>query len=378
MDQQLPGLAVHRQVHQDVLVRRVEVPDVVRDRLEVPLQLAGVGAERDDAVRVQVGAPPVAAVEVGRGVAGAPVDQVQLRVVRAGHPGGAPAVAPTVAGPRLVARLAGARNDVKPPALLAGVGIERHDVAAVGQVAPARADHDDVVDQQRRRAHEAAPLGAVLHQRAPRFLARLDVDGHHVVVVRAEVQVAVAQRQPAHRLDRAPPVARMRRGVLVDVAPDLASGRGVEGVDAVPGGGEVHDAVRHERRALQAVLHHAGLERPGRLQAVHVAGVDLVERAVAHRTVGAAVDEPVLRLVVGVAQAVQRDLTERRGPGNQQQRRARGGQRRASRYGADDRHVLSSSHVPRRPRGSLTRAGRRRTASGRRRWPRTAGRRPRR
>ena len=345
---------------------------------KVPLQLARRRPERDDAVRVQVVTRTVPAVEVGGGVAGAPVDQIELGVVRAGHPGGAAAVPPAVPRPRLVARLPGAGNDVEPPALLAGPRVERHDMAAVRQVAAARADHDHVVHQQRRRAHVAAELGAVLHQRPPRLLAGLDVDRHHVVVVGAEVQVALAERQPADRLDRPPAVARVRRRMVVDVTPDLPPVGRVEGVDAVPGGGEIHHAVRHERRALQAVFEHAALERPRCLQVLDVAGVDLVEGAMAQRAVRAAVHQPVLRLVVGVAQALPRHLAGGAQRGGRQHEDNPAQRQPAHRSQVNDRHVLSLTVQTARAtlrgrRRPLNRAGRRRTASARQRWRRTAG-----
>ena len=61
----------------------VVVPQVVRGVLEVRLDLAGVGVDRDAGVGVEVVALADVAVEVGARVAGAEVQEVQVRVVRA-------------------------------------------------------------------------------------------------------------------------------------------------------------------------------------------------------------------------------------------------------------------------------------------------------
>jgi hypothetical protein len=59
---------------------------VVRRELEVPFRLAGIGVERGHAAGIEVVAGAHIAVHVGAGIAGALVDQVQCRIVGAGHP----------------------------------------------------------------------------------------------------------------------------------------------------------------------------------------------------------------------------------------------------------------------------------------------------
>src|SRR6185503_4589763 len=102
--------------------------------------LAGVDVERDDAVAVEVVAEPPAAVPIGRRIARAPEREVRLGIVRGGVPDRGATRAPRVAGPRVVAGLAGARDRVEAPDFLAGLRIERRDVSANSHVAAARAD----------------------------------------------------------------------------------------------------------------------------------------------------------------------------------------------------------------------------------------------
>ena len=129
-------------------LRGVVVQLVVRRELVVPLQLAGVGVERDDAVAVQVVAEPRAAVPVGRRIAGAEEHEVRLGVVGAGVPDAGAAGLPRLARPGLVARLAGTGNRVEAPDLLAGLRVERRDVAADRAVAAAGADDHLVLDDR--------------------------------------------------------------------------------------------------------------------------------------------------------------------------------------------------------------------------------------
>ena len=152
----VPVVDQHRDLH------RVVVVDIVRRELVMPFQLAGVGVERDDRIGVEVVAWPLRAVVVGAGVADAPIRQVELRIVGAGHPDRAAAVLPGVGIaealrvgfgqrlPRLVAGLAGRRNRVEAPCLLAGRRVVGGDEAADAVLAAADADDHLVLDDQRR------------------------------------------------------------------------------------------------------------------------------------------------------------------------------------------------------------------------------------
>src|SRR5262245_65441410 len=86
------------------------------------------------------------------GVAGAPVDQVQGRIIRADVPRRATPGLPGLALPGVVAGLAGGRNGVGLPHQVARVLVVRLDGAAHAVLAAGEAGDDQVlVDDRRRR-----------------------------------------------------------------------------------------------------------------------------------------------------------------------------------------------------------------------------------
>src|SRR5690606_26976495 len=92
----LGDVAAPVQVEQDRRAGGREVPDVVRDVLEVPTQGAGLAVEGDDGAGVQVVAGSDVAVEARRRVADAEVQGLGGGVVCGGHPDGAAAAFPCV------------------------------------------------------------------------------------------------------------------------------------------------------------------------------------------------------------------------------------------------------------------------------------------
>src|SRR5687767_5294584 len=111
------------------------------------------------------------AVVIRTGVAGAPIDEVQLGVVAAGDPGGGAARLPTVAGPRLVGGLAFAGDRPEAPELLAGLGVVGVEEAADAVLAAGDAD-DDLVPDGQRRARRRVAVARVRHLRLPAQRAR--------------------------------------------------------------------------------------------------------------------------------------------------------------------------------------------------------------
>src|SRR5207249_7208755 len=110
LNQQMPRAPVERHVHHDGRLRGVVVEQVVGRELEVPLQLAGVRIEGQNAIRIKVVAGTSVTDAIGRRVAGTPVKRIQLGIVGAGHPRGAASVQVSVAWPTVAARLARARD----------------------------------------------------------------------------------------------------------------------------------------------------------------------------------------------------------------------------------------------------------------------------
>jgi hypothetical protein len=66
--------------------------DIVRRELKIPSELAGFGFERLNGIAVQIVAPPFIAIVIQTWVSSGPVQQIELRIVGPGHPGGPAAV----------------------------------------------------------------------------------------------------------------------------------------------------------------------------------------------------------------------------------------------------------------------------------------------
>ncbi len=131
-------------------------------------------------------------VQIRRGVSHTPVEEVEIGVVGAGHPGGAAAEAPTVTGPGFRALLAWRRDGVEAPSQAAGAGIESSEIAAVGGVPAGDAGNHHVFHHQGCAGDVAAALPRVLDVDAPQLSARLLVERHHVIVGGAHEHAPIA------------------------------------------------------------------------------------------------------------------------------------------------------------------------------------------
>ena len=127
-------LAFDRQVGEHEFVDTVVVPCVMGSELVVPGDLPGVGIQRQHRRGVQVavltdlgGVVAAHRCRPRRRVAGAVVDEVELRVVGADEPGRAATELARVALPGFAAFFTGTRHGVGAPHLLAGCLVERHE-----------------------------------------------------------------------------------------------------------------------------------------------------------------------------------------------------------------------------------------------------------
>ena len=87
LHQHLARLAVKIAVDQHRRLDRVPVVSVVRRSLKGPCQLAVVRMDCHDAAGVEIVAGAGLAVQHRRGISGAPVDEIQIGIIGAGHPG---------------------------------------------------------------------------------------------------------------------------------------------------------------------------------------------------------------------------------------------------------------------------------------------------
>ena len=280
------------------------------DDLVVPDAAAGPRVEADDAVREQVVALAVAAIEVVRRGAHRQVDVAELQV--GGHR--RPDVGPAdpfgcAVFPGRVAELAGARHGMEGPQQPAGAGVVAADVARRPfrprrPIHDRRADDDHVADDRWRRgvavlvgpAAQGADAGREVHGAAVAELApgpagrRIERD--QARVAGGEIHgLGLAVRPPGEPAVEEAVVRRASRVVAPRVvAPELPAGRGVDGGRLAERGAGVEDAVPHQRGRLEGHVVESGigvrdrvvggLPAPADRQIADVAGVDLAERRV--------------------------------------------------------------------------------------------------
>src|SRR5207302_2260918 len=119
----------------------------VGDRLEVPLQLAGIDIERNDGARVQIVSGTSLWVKHMHRVAGPEVRQVRLRVVGRLRPhSAATGRGGARVDPGFRPRLARFGDHRKPPEKLAGIGRVRGDTAPTALAPACRSDQRLTLD----------------------------------------------------------------------------------------------------------------------------------------------------------------------------------------------------------------------------------------
>ena len=194
--------------------------------------------------------------------------------------------------PGVPAGLAGPRHRRSAPHLVAGPRVARRNEAGhvLGLVVPLAAvgagDHVAPDDDGPRRVAE--PEGMVGAGHVPHHVAGARVEGDDVRVDRRQVDLVVVDGEVPGGDDAGELVGL----VLVPVAPAKLAGGGVEGFDDAGGTGDVEHAFVDERVRLGPPLGRQG-PRPREPQPVRVAGVDLVQRAVAPAVEGAPPVDPV-------------------------------------------------------------------------------------
>ena len=269
-------------VDEEVLERLVHVVGLARQELVVPDDLPAGGVEREHAVRVQrVPRVPPLEPRPWLRLRRRPVDEAGGGVVAARRPAvAAGAEHQRRVAPRVPAGLAGARHRRRAPHLVAGARVARGDEAGhlLGLVIPLAAvrarDHVPPHDDRPRRVAEPEPV--VGAGDVPHHVAGARVEGDDVRVDRGQVDLVVVDGEVPGGDDAGELVGH----VLVPVAPAQLAGGGVEGLDDPERAGDVEHAVVDERIRLGPPLGRQG-PRPREPEPVRVAGVDLVEGAVA-------------------------------------------------------------------------------------------------
>ena len=286
----------------------VVVPDVVADRLVVPLPLPRFRIEREDAVGKQIGAAPEAAIEVlGR------------RSRRAEHPAAllidrdaAPRVGPAVAlagdeAPGVVTELAFAWNGVEDPPERPSRRVVRADVSRRRVVAlvHARSQNQQVLVHRARRRHLEAHRGRLDAEVFSQVDVSAPAERPNEAAVRSAQRIDAVLDEVKDALALGPLPVRdaavaepddlpvvVRRGI--EDPPLAASGR-VERHGLQAGCRHIHHAAHDDRvdvhRGARGGIARAVL--PGGLEPVHVGRVDVGEGRILIRLRVASIDRPV-------------------------------------------------------------------------------------
>ena len=359
MADDLAAPAVERRVVQHVHADFVVVPGIVRRVLEVPRQLAGVDVQGDDGVGVEVVARARLRIVNRHRIAGAPDGELRRRVVGAGLPQAAASGLPGVVGilPGFAARIARLRHDVPAPELLARSRIERRDPAARLGVAGAVGDNHLAVGGDRRRieAFHVAEFVGRRHLLVPHDFAGVAVDRNHAAVGQIGDDQVFPERDPA-RARHVPLV--LHAGVGHPDEFPLVGTAAVDLVERPPAVARVEEAVVDQRMelafrtVLSDVLHAAERQGPHQPKLFDVRAVDLRQLRIPRGGIVAVHHQPVLRLVLRVAQPI---LTDRHRvlAGDRGRGQRRHGETRQSRPGMCFHDGDSSAlPVPRRTSGA--------------------------
>ncbi len=163
------------------------------------------------------------------------------------------------------------RDGVERPQQLAVLGVKGFHEAADAIFAAVCADQHLALHDGRRHRLAVAELGiGDIH--LPDLVAGPGIERHQLGVERREIDLVLIEFDAP--IVRAAAIGGDRSERML-VVPELLAGLGVERVHMAERGGDIHHTIDHDRRRFEG-LAHVGLEDPGRMQLLHVAGVDLL------------------------------------------------------------------------------------------------------
>ena len=286
LQQQLSRLTLEHRVDEYRGLLRIPVPQVMRSELIVPSEFPRFGVEREDRVRVQVVALPLAAVGIGIRIAGRPEKRIGRGIVRASQPGGAATFFEIDRAFPCVGRgLTSSGNSPEAPCLLAGVDAVGGEESADAFVTAGHTCDDEIAHDERRHRAAVGLLRVFRQHDFPEQRAVHAADGKQMRVVCDEKHTRAEHGDPAIETDRRI-TAKARRSRARE-SPDLASIRRVDRRHLI-GCGDVHDAVEHERR-------HLIIETAHRMNPLHRQVADVRCRNLRERAMPIPVEPAVIR-----------------------------------------------------------------------------------
>ena len=292
----------------------VVVELVVRRELVVPLQLAGIGVERDHGAAVQIVAIAFVAVPVWSWISNTPIGEIQIRIVGTRDPNRGAAMFPRVSvrRPGLVSGFTGTRNGVEAPNFLPGFGIVGGEKAADAVFAAGSSHNDFVFHDEWSQRHRITGL-RLCNSDVPQRPAALCIDCDQSSIDGRHEQRVAQDRKTAIHSPAAWPcslIGSMR------VSPEQPPGRSIEGDDVVWSLNGIHDPVHDQWRSFE-LFERSGLEDPLHFQVFHILCGDLGKGAVSLAVVIAVMGQPVLRFLGGTKNAVVGNLCVQRTRGGE-------------------------------------------------------------
>ena len=292
LDHHFAELSVDPKIRKQLLVVAVNVINIVGRVLKITSHLACFRPNREHAGSEEAVHSLARARIIGFRVAGAPVNEIEVGIIRTGAPRRASAVFPGIAifRPRFGTGFAGRRDGVSAPQFLSCIWIPAIEESAGGGFSAGLSGDQDAVGNDRPTGGVVAlfPVGEAL---VPEFFAGLHVESEEVIIDGHAKDFAVINRGRA----------AIERDML-DAgfefhgrAPDLAAGLHVNGKGPLAVD-DVHDAVIDRRlREFAEFIHGAGV--PDGDQAFDIGFIDLIERAIALAVVAHALGEDVFRVL---------------------------------------------------------------------------------
>src|ERR1700691_4688115 len=205
---------------------------------------------------------------------------------------------PAVPVPGLVTKFAWSGDGVEAPQPLTGGRVVRIDEAANAKFSSGD-PHDDLVFDRQGRSSNGIALEGVGHLGFPKHTSGAGIQRDQRSVERAKEHAATQYSRPAIE-----GVYLVRTYYLLPSLkfPNLKSCPGVDGEHLSRRSGGIHSAVYYQRRRLQyGTPRH--LYRPSRLQLADICRGDLMQGSEVLPLVIAPISQPVLRLLLSIAQS---------------------------------------------------------------------------
>ena len=238
-------------------------------------------------------------------IAHADIEQVELGVIRHRVPHGPtategpPFALPSRLGALQVPRDVGARavrDGIEAPEFLPVVAVVRSDISPHAHLRAGVADDHPAVDHARCAGDRIRP-GAVHGQLRPEQLSGVTVERDQPAIEGPEVEAPAPGGEAPVDDVAASQDARFARHLGI-VFPTLPARERVIRLHFGPGGRDVDGAVNDQRGRFLAAR-CIQVREPGETQALHVTGVDLLERRETLLVIGTAVGQPLVAIVRG-------------------------------------------------------------------------------